>query len=61
MKCSCLGCTKREVGCHSTCEDYIRYREERTEIRKKVYESKMKDYVLEDRKQNGIRRVFHKK
>ena len=25
MKCKCKDCKKRKVGCHSTCEDYIRF------------------------------------
>lgn len=24
----CKGCTKREVGCHSTCPDYISFKNE---------------------------------
>ena len=25
LKAPCRGCDKRQVGCHSTCEDYITY------------------------------------
>lgn len=28
MSNKCYKCTKRTVGCHSTCEDYIEYRKQ---------------------------------
>lgn len=28
IKCKCKDCTKRQVGCHSTCEDYKAFRAE---------------------------------
>lgn len=34
VKCECQGCTKRTLGCHSTCESYERYREYRDHISK---------------------------
>lgn len=27
IKCECKGCTKRFVGCHSTCESYKKHKE----------------------------------
>lgn len=40
VKASCYQCTKRQVGCHSTCQDYIQYQEYITalkEERNKAY------------------------
>lgn len=34
MDCKCKGCTRRQVGCHSTCEDYKEFQEECERIRK---------------------------
>lgn len=31
-KCECLGCTRRTLGCHSTCDSYKKYREYRDHI-----------------------------
>lgn len=31
----CKLCTKREIGCHITCEDYLAFQEEIQKIRKK--------------------------
>ena len=30
LKAPCRGCDKRQVGCHSTCEDYISYEKKNT-------------------------------
>lgn len=32
MKNSCYGCEKRRMGCHSTCEDYQKFKAERETI-----------------------------
>lgn len=31
----CRGCTKRQVGCHSTCESYLAYRKELEERKRR--------------------------
>lgn len=36
----CKDCSKRCVGCHSSCEEYLSFREELDEFNKKVAESK---------------------
>lgn len=28
VKSGCYGCTDRTIGCHSSCEKYLKYREE---------------------------------
>lgn len=33
--CKCNGCTKREIGCHGTCQDYANYKAEIAELQKK--------------------------
>lgn len=37
-KCSCKDCDKRVLGCHSTCADYISYKKELEDERKKYSE-----------------------
>lgn len=34
----CKDCEKRTLGCHSTCEDYIRFSKERREMLDKIRE-----------------------
>lgn len=31
VRCLCKGCTKRYLGCHSTCKDYADYKAENAE------------------------------
>ena len=50
----CKACTKRQLGCHSTCEDYIREKEEhdktKSEIdRKRCADREMFYYSLEQK------------
>lgn len=32
MKAPCMNCTDRQLGCHSSCEDYAKFREYRDNI-----------------------------
>jgi len=34
---NCLNCTKRCIGCHSTCESYLKFKSERELIYKNRY------------------------
>ena len=34
IKC-CVDCTKRELGCHSTCEEYLKQKAKRDEMNEK--------------------------
>jgi hypothetical protein len=36
----CFNCTKRHVGCHSTCQSYISFKKESERIREKKFEEK---------------------
>lgn len=35
VDCPCKGCTKRTLGCHSTCDDYINFHNELTNRKQK--------------------------
>lgn len=35
VKCNCIECTKRTVGCHATCEDYIKFHNDLVACKKK--------------------------
>lgn len=37
MKFSCKGCTKRTVGCHATCETYIKEKAENDRAREEEH------------------------
>lgn len=36
----CKGCERREVGCHSSCGDYVEWRKKRDEMLTKSYQDK---------------------
>lgn len=40
IKC-CLNCDKREVGCHSKCESYIKEKNDFNEFKEKVRKKKL--------------------
>lgn len=46
MTAPCKDCTVREIGCHSVCEKYICYREERTKILDERREKASNEYWL---------------
>lgn len=50
----CKGCTKREVGCHSTCPDYISFKNEND----KMNELKRNSDVLREYKSESRTRYF---
>lgn len=41
----CYECKKRQVGCHATCEDYIRECEERTKRSEEIFNSRLSEYA----------------
>ncbi len=41
VKCACQGCTKRSVGCHSTCEEYKQFRKSIDDVTSKEREDKL--------------------
>lgn len=48
MRSPCLNCEKRQLRCHSTCEEYIKYDNERKEIRqKRLDENELRDFNRE--------------
>jgi hypothetical protein len=54
----CKNCEKRTLGCHATCESYLKFKEERV----KMLEEKRKQSILDGydcknkHKRNGYRR-----
>ena len=53
----CNGCKKRASGCHSTCEDYIREKEELNELHTAIQAEKdAAEQVREYHKNNWKRR-----
>lgn len=40
---SCYGCEKRHIGCHATCEDYLKERAERDALNEKIRAEKEKE------------------
>jgi len=50
VKSPCYKCENHKEGCHSTCEDYLEWDEERRELREaKHKETKMKSAFIEMR------------
>lgn len=43
---SCIGCTKRHVGCHDKCEDYQKEKKQRDIEREKIHKAKLLDNVM---------------
>lgn len=50
----CKDCTKRQIGCHSTCSDYIKQHAERQKLNKLMYNEKRKHYDVNSYKLNVI-------
>lgn len=45
---NCLGCTRREVGCHSKCEDYKEFQEKNRERREADYRARKLTNTIND-------------
>ena len=55
---SCKGCTRREVGCHSKCEDYKEYRKQIDEINEKAQKIEQENIqIIDIRAKNKIKRL----
>lgn len=47
MQCNCCRfCRKRQVGCHSTCEDYLEFVKKNEEERERIQELKRLDSIV---------------
>ena len=44
----CYGCKKREVGCHSKCEDYITWAANIREMHKRAYKKKGEEMITNE-------------
>jgi len=53
----CKDCTDRHVGCHSTCEPYLKIKKEHQTINEKIREQSSKESALTDVQIQGIRRM----
>lgn len=54
----CYNCTKRELGCHSKCEDYISYKNKNDELREKYRDfSVLTNYSKVNAKRNAKRTI----
>ena len=45
--CPCYKCTKRVLGCHSTCDDYLEFKKINDANKKRRYEHEGLDIVIE--------------
>lgn len=47
MKNTCFGCIERFVGCHSTCETYLDFKQQKEELQKlKHSHSELENYFV---------------
>lgn len=53
----CHNCPRREIGCHSTCEDYIRERENLDKENLKIKKAMWKESEIVSRKKDGMRHM----
>lgn len=53
IQCKCKGCTKRTVGCHSTCEDYKDFCEQQKKIRERDAKERYLNLQLIDMKKQS--------
>ncbi len=63
MKCPCNKCEDRQVGCHSKCEAYRKFRKECIEVNKKIKEETQKNAVskaaVETRKRRNKSSIYN--
>lgn len=56
-ECKCIDCTRRDIGCHSRCEDYKKWKAEIDKVRKAMKEANGYEY----RKERYSRKLRRKK
>ena len=44
----CKGCEDRHVGCHSTCERYIKSREEHLKLKDEMFQAKDRQRIADN-------------
>ena len=60
----CKDCEKRTLGCHSTCEEYIRFSTERREMLDKMHEEQriLRDNeIIRNRSKLWARRIRYRR
>ena len=60
MEVPCFGCVDRHVACHSVCDRYIDWQQQRQKTQQVVFEKREKDTMCYDIKRRAIRRIKHK-
>ena len=53
----CRGCTRRQLKCHATCEDYIEWKTEWNKIKKKEHDCRYLQGQLTKRRNDAIRKI----
>ena len=56
----CKDCEKRTLGCHSTCEEYIRISKERREMLDKIHEEQQilrDNEIIRNRSKQWVKRI----
>ena len=53
----CYGCEERKVGCHSTCERYLKEKEELDSIREEKYKRQERSNLIWDTYLQGLKNM----
>lgn len=61
IKTPCMNCSRRVLGCHSTCEDFAAYQAEKEEIQKRITQEKNVDRTELEGKLYSLRKRGFKK
>ena len=56
----CFNCKKRSVGCHVSCDDYKKFKQELEEKAVRKREVKSKENIINDAIMAGIRKRYKK-
>ena len=57
LRFSCKDCDKRSVGCHATCEDYIRQKVDHEDLKEQIYQAKKTYYDAVSASAEGVMRM----
>ena len=54
---SCKNCTRRQVGCHATCEEYKKEKKERDAVKEKIRKERSKESLAISREFERIEKA----
>lgn len=57
----CLNCERRQVGCHSTCEDYLQYKAAVAEAKEKINQQKNREAIIREFDITSAKKQIRKK